>query len=93
MAEAEHDGHDDVPPIDFITFVLSLSTQALVHLGVSIPGGPPPDVSLPLAKHTIDLLGILEQKTHGNLTGEEDRILAQVLTDLRLRFVEASKKK
>jgi hypothetical protein len=89
----KHDGHDDVPPVDFITFVLSLSTQALVHIGVSFPGGPPPDVNLPLAKHTIDLLGILEQKTHGNLTGEEDRILAQVLTDLRLRFVEASKQK
>jgi hypothetical protein len=84
---------EDVPPIDFVTFVLSLSAQALVHLGVAVPGGPAPSLDLSLAKHTIDLLGVLEQKTHGNLTGEEERILSQVLTDLRLRYVDASKKK
>ena len=84
---------EDVPPIDFVTFVLSLSAQALVHLGVAVPGGPPPEVDHPLAKQTIDILGLLETKTHGNLTGEEERILAQVLTDLRLRYVDAVKKK
>ena len=84
---------EEVPPVDFVTFVLSLSAQALVHLGVAIPGGPQPELDLPLAKHTIDLLGILETKTSGNLTGEEERILQQVLTDLRLRYVEASKTK
>jgi len=86
-------GQEDVPPIDFITFVLSLSAQALVHLGAAVPGGPAPELDLPLARHTIDILGILEAKTHGNLTGEEERILSQVLTDLRLRYVEATKKK
>lgn len=84
---------EDVPPIDFVTFVLSLSAQALVHLGVAVPGGDAPQLDLPMAKQTIDLLGLLETKTRGNLTGEEERILSQVLTDLRLRYVEAAKKK
>jgi len=39
-----------------------------------------------MARHTIDMLGILEEKTRGNLTGEEERLLHQVLMDLRLRF-------
>jgi hypothetical protein len=46
---------------------------------------------LPLAKQTIDLLGLLEEKTRGNLTGEEERLMTQILFDLRMRFVEKSK--
>ena len=86
-------GKPEDVPIDFITFVLSLSAQALVNLGVPVPGGPEPELDLELAKHTIDILGILETKTHGNLTGEEERILEQVVTDLRLRYVDAAKAK
>ena len=82
---------DGEPGIDFNTFVLSLSTSALVHLGVAGPDGTPGgEVNLPLAKHTIDCLEMLEQKTQGNLSGEEERLLHQVLADLRLRFVKAS---
>ncbi len=44
------------------------------------------------ARHAIDLLSILEEKTKGNLTGDEERLLAQVLFDLRMRYVERSKK-
>jgi len=46
-----------------------------------------------MARQTIDLLGLLEQKTSGNLTGEEERVLQQVLYDLRLRYVEVSRRK
>jgi hypothetical protein len=46
-----------------------------------------------LARQTIDLLGLLEQKTHGNLTGEEERILSAALYDLRQRFLEVGKGK
>jgi hypothetical protein len=46
-------------------------------------------VNLPLARHTIDLLGVLEEKTRGNLSGEEERLLSQVLFDLRTRYVAA----
>jgi hypothetical protein len=82
------------PPIDFTTFVLSLSTSALLHLGaLPLPEGeeaPPPN--LELAKHTIDCIAMLEDKTRGNLTGEEERLLGQVLYDLRMRYVAATKK-
>jgi len=82
----------EVPPIDFTTFVLSLSTSALVHLGEAYERGSEPAVNLPLARQTIDLLGLLEDKTRGNLTGEEERLLQQVLFDLRMRFVASGKK-
>lgn len=83
-------GVEEPPRIDFNTFVLSLSTSALMHLG-AVPGaeGTPPEVSLAHARQTIDILGILEEKTRGNLSGEEERILHQVLDDLRMRFVKA----
>jgi hypothetical protein len=48
-------------------------------------------VNLPMARQTIDLLALLEKKTRGNLSGEEERLLEQVLCDLRMRYVEVSK--
>lgn len=73
---------DSIPPIDFNTFVLSMSTACMAHLGeVSGPEGA--TVDLAMARQTIDILEMLEQKTQGNLTGEEERILSQVLSDLR----------
>jgi hypothetical protein len=84
----------ELPSIDFATFVLSLSHSALMHLGdAPDPAGNkgPPD--LEMARQTIDLLTLLEEKTHGNLTGEEERMLSAALYDLRLRFVEVSKAK
>jgi len=83
-----------LPSIDFATFVLSLNHSALMHLGEA----PHPETnklekSLPLAKQTIDLLGLLEEKTKGNLSGDEERLLTQILFDLRLRYVERAKDK
>jgi hypothetical protein len=84
--------NDELPAIDFSTFVLSLSHSALVHLGdAPPPEGQATERNLPLARQTIDLLGILQEKTRNNLTGEEERLLDQALYDLRLRFVEVSK--
>lgn len=75
---------DDPLEVDFTTFVLSMSTNCMMHLGeLQPPGAEALSVDLPLAKHTIDILQMLEAKTRGNLTGEEDRILSQVLGDLR----------
>ncbi len=84
--------HESFPQIDFATFVLSLSHSALMHLGEA----PDPETNkveknLPLAKQNIDILGLLDEKTKGNLTGDEERLLAQVLFDLRMRYVECSK--
>lgn len=91
QAAAQQD--EDFPPIDFNTFVLSLSASAAMHLGMAPnPVTGTPEVNLPLARQTIDLLSVLEKKTEGNLTGEEERLLSQVLYDLRMQFVASSKK-
>lgn len=93
-AEAEQAGEGNLPGIDFSTFVLSLSHSALVHLGdAPDPGGATVEKSLPMARQTIDLLALLQEKTRGNLTGQEEHILDQALYDLRMRFVEVSKGK
>ncbi len=84
----------DLPLIDLPTFILSLSHSALMHLGEAPrPEDGRVERNLPLAKQNIDLLGLLEEKTRGNLTGEEERLLSQVLFDVRLRYVELAKKK
>jgi len=85
---------DELPRIDFATFVLSLSHSALVNLGdAPDPGGATSEPNLELARQTIDVLGLLEEKTRGNLSGEEERILSVSLYDLRMRFLEASRAK
>ncbi len=82
-----------LPSIDFATFVVSLSHSALMHLGEAPhPETNAIEANLPLAKQTIDLLGVMEEKTKGNLTGDEERLLTQVLFDLRMRFLEVQKK-
>ena len=88
------DAHADLPSVDFATFVLSLSHSALVHLGQAPnPETGHVDQSLPMARQTIDLIAMLEEKTKGNLTGDEERLIGQILFDLRMRYVELSKSK
>jgi hypothetical protein len=81
-----------LPEPNFITFVLSLASSAMVHLGDT----PEPDsgnltVNLPLAKHTIDILGMLEKKTCNNLTAEEARVIGHLLYELRLIYLAKTK--
>jgi hypothetical protein len=84
---------ESLPSIDFATFIVSLSHSALLHLGEAPhPETDAVEKNLPLARQTIDLLGVLEEKTKGNLSGDEERLLSHVLYDLRMRFVEAEKK-
>jgi hypothetical protein len=81
-----------LPAVDFHTFVLSLGSSALLHLGeLEHPDVGAPQKDLPLAKHTIDILVMLEEKTRGNLTAAEEKLIASLLYDLRLRYVEAQK--
>ena len=81
-----------LPAVDFHTFVLSLGSSALLHLGeLEHPEGGATEVDLPLAKHTIDILSMLEEKTKGNLTSAEEKLMESLLYDLRLRYVNASK--
>lgn len=84
--------NDPLPSIDFATFILSLSHSALMHLGEAPhPETDTTEINLPLAKQNIDLLGLLDDKTKGNLSGDEERLLAQVLFDLRMRYMERAK--
>lgn len=81
-----------LPGIDFSTFILSMSHSAFVYLGeASTPEGDPASRNLVMARQTIDILALLADKTRGNLSGEEERLLEQVLYELRMRYVEASK--
>lgn len=79
----------EIPPIDFPTFILSLASSAQVHLGlIPNPASGKPEKNLELAKQTIDILAVLQEKTRGNLAKEEDRLLEGILYDLRMKFVE-----
>ena len=88
--EAHADQTPDLLEVTFSAFVYSLSTSALVHLGeIPEPITERMDKNLPLAKQTIDILGILQEKTKGNLTPEEENLLNSFLYDLRMRYVKA----
>jgi hypothetical protein len=81
-----------IPPADFQFLVSSLMFQAQMELGLLHFGEEKdrPEPNLPRAKHSIDLLGVLHEKTKGNLTLEEERLLSNGLTELRFRFVQTS---
>ncbi len=90
-------GSDDEPaqalaPMDFSTFVLSLASSAMVQLGeVPAPDSSAPAIDLPAARQIIEILGMLEEKTRGNLEEAEARLLSSLLYDLRVAFVDAQK--
>ncbi len=82
----------ELPPADFDFLVYSLRLQAELNLGLLPMGAPGEESQEPdfeLARHNIDLLGVLQEKTKGNLTVEEQRALDNSVTELRFRFVEA----
>ena len=74
--------------IDFATFVMSLAASALINLGEHEDDQGQINVNLPLARQSIEILGMLREKTRGNLTTEEQSTLESVLYDLRLRFLK-----
>ncbi len=92
--EAHPELGGELPEINFSTFVISLSTQALMHLG-EIPDPLSGKVAsdLPVAKQMIDIIGVLGEKTRGNLDAGEQQLIEDVLYDLRMRYVAAVKKK
>ena len=77
--------------ITFSTFILSLNTAALIHLGeLPDPVTQKKKVNLLLAKQTIDTLEMLKEKTKGNLTIDEEKLLDTILYELKLKFVKIS---
>jgi hypothetical protein len=82
---------EPLPEINFINFMLSLATSALMQLGeIQDPMTKETVKNLPLAKQTIDLVAMLMEKTKGNLTPDEEKLMEQILYDLRMRYVRAS---
>ena len=79
-------------PVDFSTHILSLASTALIALGkMPAPDGEPHPLDLETARHLIDVLGMLEAKTKGNLDEAEAKLLASLIYDLRVAFVDAQK--
>jgi len=77
-----------LPAIDFSTFIMSLNASALVHMGViDDPETGKKVKNLPLGKQTVDMLRMLQEKTRGNLTDEEDKLLQGILYDLKIAYV------
>jgi hypothetical protein len=88
-AAEEPEEEPQFPEINFPTFVASLNASALVHLGViDDPASGGKSKNLPMAKQTIDILSMLEEKTAGNLAKDEADMLKNVLYDLRIMYVK-----
>lgn len=86
MSEAER----SLPDIDFTTFILSLGSNVLVHLGeMADPDSGKTTKNLPLARQTIDILSMLQEKTKNNLSDVESQLLGSLLYDLRVKYVDA----
>lgn len=81
-----------LPEVDFVTFILSLSQTAVMSLGLgpTSEGAQAPPRDLQAARWTIDALEMLHEKTQGNLTGEEERIFERILAELRMGYVQVA---
>jgi hypothetical protein len=78
-----------MPEINFATFIFSLNSSALVHLGIiDDPASGSKDKNIAMAKQTIDILAMLQEKTQGNLTRDEENMLKSMLYDLRILYVK-----
>jgi hypothetical protein len=79
----------ELPQLDFATFILGIIGTTYVHMGDAPPDGDEDGaVNFDLARQNIDLLALLQKKTKGNLTGDEERLLNGALTDLKARYAE-----
>jgi hypothetical protein len=93
-AEDANTAPDGLPKIDFATFVLSLGTSALFHLGEApdpVTGEANPEPNTALARQTVDTLEMLEAKTRGNLEPEEAKLIESLLYEIRMRIVKTSR--
>ncbi|SPF50915.1 conserved hypothetical protein [Syntrophobacter sp. SbD1] len=91
--DQEEHAQGPFPEVSLATFIFSLSSSALVHLGeIPEPETSQKRVDLPIAKQIIDTLGMLQEKTKGNLDQDEERLLKSVLYDLRMRYIQKSGK-
>ena len=89
--ESKESASASLPKVNFSTFILSLNTSALVHLG-ELPeiGSDKKKKDLVLAQQTIDTLAMLQERTAGNLDKDEEGLLEHILFDLRMKFIKVS---
>ena len=92
VPESDENSFEPEFPIDFNTFILSLSSSAAFHLGLT----PRPErnnccTNLPMARQTIDILHLLQDKTRNNLTGEEERLLEDIIDNLQQKYENIKK--
>jgi hypothetical protein len=81
-----------MPEVTFSSFILSLNTSALFHLGELVhPETGEKVLDLDLAKHSINILDLLRKKTVGNLDKDEEQLLSNILYELKVRYVKLSK--
>ena len=89
----DREGRCVMPEVSFSTFVMSLNTSVLYHLGeLPDPETGKTVLNIDLARHAIDTLVVLEQKTKGNLSEEESELMKNILYDVKMRFVNAVKR-
>ncbi len=92
MPPKEQKERTTLPPVDFGSFILSLSTTAFIHLGeVSDPTGKQKMVNLEAAKQMVDIIQMLKEKTEGNLTQEESSLIDNLLYELKLKYMAKAK--
>lgn len=92
--EKDTESKGALPAIDFPTFIISLSTQALMHLGeIPDPLSGNVEMDISVGKQMIDIIGVLSEKTRGNLDQGEEKLMEDILFDLRMKYVEAARKK
>jgi hypothetical protein len=88
----DNHGRCVMPEVTFSAFVMSLNTSVLYHLGeIKDPETGQTNVNFDLARHAIDTLVMLQQKTQGNLSRDEEEMLKNIVYDVKLRFVKARK--
>jgi len=83
-------GERQLPEASYPTLINTFVTQVLLYLGDLTPRGVEPQVNLDMAKFNIDLLGVLEEKTKGNLSPEEQKMLDNALYEVRMRYVSVA---
>lgn len=86
------EGQCVMPEVTFSAFIMSLNTSVLFHLGViEDPATGKKEIDLDLARHGIDTLTLIQEKTSGNLSKDEEEMLKNILYDLKIRFVQTAK--
>jgi hypothetical protein len=89
--EAEEQQPMELPPVTFENYIFGLYNTALFHLGIRNPETGELIQNLPVARHTIDTLGMIQEKTKGNLTAPEGNLMENLLYELRMNYLRAAK--